>query len=269
MALDLKALKAKLTQLQTKGGGNPHLFKPQEGETRIRIVPLKGSPENPFTELYFHYLGNKTYLSPLSYGEKDPIAEFSDMLIAEGNLSKEEYKQAKKFAPQMRTYVPVVVRGKENEGVKFWAFGKTIYQDLITIMADEDFGDITDVMNGRDIKVTFTPKEKSDTDFAKTAIIVSPKQSKLHEDSAVVEKLLNDQPSIDELYPRHSYADLQDVLEKFLNAGSAKAPSGPKPTAAKAEDDEWASEPTPAKASKAEAKPSVDVEAEFDELFNN
>ena len=26
----------------------------------------------------------------------------------------------------MRTFAPVVVRGKESEGVKFWGFGKTV-----------------------------------------------------------------------------------------------------------------------------------------------
>ena len=38
--------------------------------------------------------------------------------------------------PKMRTYVPVLVRGKESEGVKFWGFGKLVYQELL----GDDYG---------------------------------------------------------------------------------------------------------------------------------
>ena len=32
--------------------------------------------------------------------------------------------------PKMRTYVPILVRGAESEGVKFWGFGKQVYTEL-------------------------------------------------------------------------------------------------------------------------------------------
>lgn len=222
MALDIAALKAKLNELQKKSAD--HIFKPEEGTTVIRIVPLKSNPSNPFIQVYFHYnLGGKHYLSPLTYGEPDPIAEFSDALIAEGGLSKEDYKAAKRFFPTLRTYVPIVVRGKESEGVKYWAFGKTIYEQLLKTMTDEDagYGDITDVKNGRDIKVTFTPQEKSDTNFAKTEILVSGKETPLTKDEELLDKLLNDQPDLLAGFKRHTYDELTLVLQKYLNADSS------------------------------------------------
>ena len=33
----------------------------------------------------------------------------------------------------MRTYVYVLVRGEESEGIKFWGFGKTVYQELLKL----------------------------------------------------------------------------------------------------------------------------------------
>ena len=36
----------------------------------------------------------------------------------------------------MRTFAPVIVRGEESEGVKWWGFGKTVYQELLAIIAD-------------------------------------------------------------------------------------------------------------------------------------
>ena len=54
----------------------------------------------------------------------------------------------------MRTLQSVIVRGKESEGVKFWGFGKTVYQELLGVIADPDYGDITDFFtNGRDIGI--------------------------------------------------------------------------------------------------------------------
>ena len=53
----------------------------------------------------------------------------------------------------MRSYAAVVVRGEESEGVRLWAFGKQVYQNLLNVMLDPDYGDITDIKEGHDIKV--------------------------------------------------------------------------------------------------------------------
>lgn len=269
MALDLSALRAKLGELKGNTARTEVLWKPKEGENRIRIVPLAITPDNPFTELYFHYLGNKTYLSPISFGDADPIAEFADSLRAGGGLSKEDWKETKKFVPQRRTYVPVIDRNNPEAGVRFWAFGKTVYSDLLAVMADPDFGDITDAQTGRDIKVTFVPQEKSDTSFAKTTIIVSPKQTILTSDAVQLKKWLNEQPDLMALYPKMSYDDLKDVLEKFVNGGTSATPSTR--TVTNKTDDNWGDDvsPSAAKARNVTKKPSADIEAQFADAFGS
>lgn len=258
MALNTAFLKGKLAQLQSKG--NDIIFKPEEGETTIRIVPLKSDPENPFIQMYFHYnLGGKTYLSPLSYGEPDPIAEFSDALVGEGGLSKDEYKAAKKFYPTLRTYVPVVVRGKEKEGVKFWAFGKQIFEQLLKIMCDDDYGDITDVKEGHDIRITFTPQEKSDTNFAKTEMIVRPKSSVLTDDKDLLKKLLEDQPDLVGSFKKHTYDELSAALTAYVEKDNATPSNDSTPETTVVE-------------KTAEVAPTVvpdEVLAEFTEMFNS
>jgi hypothetical protein len=259
MALDIQAMRNKLNQLQKKSSDT--IFKPEEGDTMIRIVPLKNNPENPFIEVYFHYgLGGKTYLSPLSYKEHDPIAAFSDALVKEGGLSKEDYKAAKKFFPTLRTYVPIVVRGKESEGVKYWAFGKQIFEQLLKIMADEEYGDITDIMTGTDLKLTFTPQEKSDTNFAKTEIIPKRKPTPLATDEAVLDKLLNQQPDLLEGFKRWTAQELESVLEAYLN--TSKEGDGEETV-------KEASEESVADVATAPTKVSEDVEQEFDAIFNS
>ena len=85
-----------------------------------------------------------------------------DKLRSEG--TKESYEMAKKLYPKMRVYAPVVVRGEESEGVRIWSFGKLVYQALLSLMMDEDYGDITDLKTGTDIKVKTAEEASAQND---------------------------------------------------------------------------------------------------------
>ena len=123
--------------------------------------------------------------------------------------------------PKLRTFVPVVVRGEEDKGVRFYSFGKTVYQALLSYIADPDYGDITHIETGRDIVVDYTPQEKSDTNFAKTNILVKPNQTPLSEDSELVERWTTNQPQADKLFKEPSFDELSDVLKRYLDPNSA------------------------------------------------
>jgi hypothetical protein len=130
MALDINAIRGRLNKLQNTQRKTDQLWKPTPGKHQVRIVPYKMNPDNPFIELYFHYnVNNKTYLSPQSFGRPDPIVEFADKLKRMGD--KDDWKAAKAMEPKLRTFVPVIVRGEEGEGVRFWGFGKTVYQEIL------------------------------------------------------------------------------------------------------------------------------------------
>ncbi len=215
--MDISAIKSKLTQLQSTTSTKENFWKPEPGKQVVRIVPYKHNKDNPFMELYFHYNlgGNKTYLSPATFGRPDPVEEFSNKLKSTGN--KDEWVQGKRLEPKMRTFVPVVVRGRENEGVKFWGFGKTVYQELLSVIADPDYGDITDAMNGRDIGIERQTPAEAGNQYGKTTVRVKPNQTKLVENSEVLENLLNNQSDITELYTEPSYDDLKEALGNYLN----------------------------------------------------
>jgi hypothetical protein len=212
--MDLSKVKARLSALTTTNTKTKALWKPTAGSPQqVRIVPYKKDPSYPFVELLFHYgINNKSYLSPSSFGRPDPFVEFADKLKKTG--SKEDWKTGKKFEPKMRTYVPILVRGEEHEGVKFWGFGKQVYQQLISFCSDEDYGDISDPVNGRDIVVEYT--EGSGADFAKTNIRVKPNVSPVSTDKAIYEKIKN-QPDLLSLFPELSYDELANILKNFLN----------------------------------------------------
>lgn len=272
--MDIAAMKAKLAKL-SGDKTNTGMFRPVEGDTIIRILPLANS-ENPFQELLFHYnlIKGKTFLSPLSFDERDPVVEFKDTLLTEGGrVSKDEFKMIMhKFNPQVRTYALVIERGKENEGPKYWGFGQTTYKQLLAIAADDDYGDFTNPDTGFDLKVTFTPQEKSDTNFSQTKIMPRPKSVPLSKDKAQTEKWLTNQPNLLIItgYDKYSYSQLEAILHRAMNPEEATGTSDVSVVSeALTENSQFASEPSPVVTTAESVTPmSDDVAAEFDALFN-
>ena len=251
--MDLDAIKSRLNQLQNTQTNA--FWKPQPGKSQIRIVPYKFDKNNPFSELFFHYslVPNKTVLSPLSYGRPDPVQQFADKLKSTGN--KDEWIQGKRIEPKMRTFVPVVVRGEESEGVKFWGFGKTVYQELLGIIADPDYGDISDSLTGRDIVVERQTPAEAGNQYGKTTIRVKPNVTALSEDSDQLTRLLDEQPELKELYQEPTFDELKSHLSNFLNPSDGNSDTG---------ETETKSEPE-----MVTTEASSNVEDDFDKLFNS
>jgi hypothetical protein len=283
MAINLDAIRGRLNKLQNTTSRGVEQWKPAPGKHQVRLVPYKFNTENPFIELLFHYgINNKTYLSPSSFGRPDPIVEFAEKLKRMGD--KDDWKAAKKMEPKLRTFVPVLVRGEEGEGVRFWGFGKTVYQEILGYMADPDYGDISDPESGRDIVVEIVSAEDSGTSYPVTTIRVKPKETPLAESDEKITKFLNDQKNITDLYQELSYAELKSVLENWLNptAGAddedivsasvdTLSKATPKTeTVSKVEADVNPFEEQPKKETEAVVSKKIDdVTAAFDDLFNS
>ena len=252
--MDLNAIKKRLNQLQTTNNRTSSLWKPQPGKTQIRIVPYAFNKDNPFIELFFHYnLNNRSYLSPISFGRPDPIEEFAQKL--KGSGSKEDYQLARKLEAKMRTFAPVIVRGEEKQGVKFWGFGKTVYQELLSIIADPDYGDITDPVNGRDVVVEFLSAEETGASFPTTKIRVKPNQTPISDEPEVLE-VVKSQQDIKEIYQELSYDDLTDVLNEWLNPSDDSS-------------DEETTQESTSSSEISNAKVKSNTSDAFDELFNS
>ena len=247
--MDINAIKSRLNQLQNTSSTANAFWKPQPGKSQIRITPYIENKDNPFVELFFHYslVPKKTVLSPLSFGRPDPVQQFADKLKGSGD--KDEWIQGKRIEPKMRTFAPVIVRGEETEGVKWWGFGKTVYQELLAIIADPDYGDISDVMTGRDIVVERQTAAEAGNQYGKTTIRVKPNQTALVEDANLSDNLLKNQPNIVELYTEPSFDELKGHLQNFLNPSAAE---------------ETTSEPE-----MVSTAASSNVEDDFDKLFNS
>ena len=225
--MNLDAIKKKLESMQSKptsGGANNQTkrFKPQIGKQTVRVVPFKYNKEFPFTEMKFYYgIGSKKVIaSPLNWDEKDPIAEFAKQL--RGTNDKDNWRLAKKLDPKNRIFAPVIVRGEESEGVQLWEFGKEIYEAFLQMAADEEVGDFTDIMMGRDIKLVTVGPESTGTVYNKTIITPSMKTSPLSENDKDCELWLEEQVNPKESYKMLPFDEIKAALAEWLNPEDEK-----------------------------------------------
>ena len=285
MAVNVSKLAERLKQFEDGAKASEFaklLWKPKEGTQTVRIVPYKFNTENPFIELKFYYkLGGNNYLAPCTFGKPDPIMETIESLRAGG--SNEEKEIAAKLAPVTRTYAPVIVRGEEDQGVRFWGFGVQVYKQLLKLMTNAKYGDITSWTDGRDIEVEFhkesKKKGKDGKSFPETTILADPSTTPVVDPTRrdLMEKL-KDQTDILTIFPLKTYDELKAAVEKWLNPDDADvAPDAQPDAAALAASHATATAPSAAAATPAApaapaatATPSnSNLAAEFDSFFKS
>ena len=225
MAIDINKMKAKMAAAQNNGkGGKSDFWKLTEGEHTVRILPSEDG--DPFKEFHFHYNVGKNpgLLCPKkNHGEECPICEFASKLWREGVETDDATlkQEAKKLFVRKRYYSPILVRGKESEGVKVWSYGKMAYENLLGYVLDPDYGDITDAESGTDIVLNYdipgTPGS-----FPKTTLKPRRRPSVLCDEAVTnCDELLESVPDIGGLFERKTAEDLQALLDDFLSTDTS------------------------------------------------
>ena len=217
MALDMKKMKAKYATLQNRGrgGGNKSMwFRPQDGEQVIRIVPTADG--DPFKEFWLHYgVGkNPAFLSlKRNYGQDDPIDNFVRALYNEGD--EESVKMAKSISAKQRFFSPVLVRGEEDKGVRIWGYGKQVYEQLLNLVLNPEYGDITDVDTGTDLTLQYG--KPAGAQFPQTNLTPRRKSSGLASTSEETTELLESIPDIEGSFDKKTFDEMQTILDNFMN----------------------------------------------------
>lgn len=217
MAIDLQKMRAKLAALS---GGNSKskssFWRPQDGEQQIRIVSTPDG--DPFKNYHFHYnLGNNAgFLCPKkNFGDDCPVCSFASSLYSEG--SDESKNMAKSLFPRMRFFSPVLVRGEEDLGVRAWGYGKMAYESLLNLVLNPEYGDITDPLEGTDLKLTYG--KPPGASYPQTSFMPARKTSKLCSDMTdeQCQDLVDTTPDFNTLFDRKSTADVQAMLDSYLS----------------------------------------------------
>lgn len=272
--MDIASIKQRLNALQsTNNTGKKEkidyskvYWKPkEEGKYQIRIVPSKLDPKNPFQEVFVHYgFGKFPIYALTNWGEKDPIVEFAAQLRKTND--KENWQLAKKLDPKMRVFAPVIVRGEEEKGVRLWEFGKEIYMQLLGIAEDEDYGDYTDISEGRDFTVDVVKGDVGGRQGLKSSIRIKPKTTALSTDASLIQKFLKEQPTLLEIQRKMTYDGLKEVLQNWLSPEEPE--EGSIIDDEDTPDEEPVSPPAKAYALKTPMEPKVSKAEKFDSLFD-
>jgi len=212
MGIDLKKMREKMNALENKGGKNV-FWRPDDGETTIRLVPTADG--DPFKEYWFHYnVGNNPgFLSPKkNFGEEDPLDSFIRQLYREGG--EDNVRLAKKLGARQRFFTPVIVRGQEDQGVRIWGYGKMAYKELLSLVLNPDYGDITDPAEGTDLTINYG--KPPGAQFPQTSITPRRKTSALSDDEDQVHTWLDSVPNFEEHFVRKTPQEVRTMLDEFL-----------------------------------------------------
>ena len=213
MGINLAKMKEKLDALENRGQKKSVFWRPEDGEQTIRIVPTADG--DPFKEYWFHYnLGkNAGFLSPKkNFGEEDPLNDFIRQLYKDG--SEDSIKMAKNLSARQRFFAPVIVRGEEDQGVRLWGFGKTAYRELLGLVLNPEYGDITDVTEGTDLTIQYG--KPPGAQFPQTSITPRRKPSPLAGSEAEISAFLDQIPDFTEVFERKTPQQVQNMLDEFL-----------------------------------------------------
>lgn len=221
MAIDLNAIKEKLKALsENKQRGSSQqipIWYADLGEHQIRCLPWPDAqPGQPFHERAIYYFGTNKLVAPSQFNQPDPVKEMRDRLFS---TKKEDDKViAKRLLPKVRAYIPVIVRGKESEGVKLWNVGKEIHARLLGFFVDSEIGDFLDLENGYDLKVKVT--KAAGKKYNDTAVDAARKPSPAMPNKKDLADIVSKMPNINEIYKPKSYETCKRILDEWINAGA-------------------------------------------------
>jgi len=208
MALDLRKMKSK--QQNLNGGG--FQWKPQDGENLIRIVPVPDG--DPFKEVHLHYnIERGGVLCPKrNFGEECPACDYASSLFNSGD--EESRKAAKDIVAKKRFYSPVIDRNDANGGVRWYAYSKTVYEKMLSLVLNPDYGDITDPESGTDLNITYSKGGKGT--FPSTDVQPKRKSSILSKDEALLTEIAEKDYDIFNNFKRKSPEEIKELLDVYL-----------------------------------------------------
>lgn len=212
-------------QLEKRGNGGGLVF-PKEGTTRLRIKS-PGEDEELGLEIITFFLGKDIggVISPATFDEPCPIME--KYMELKNSSDDDDKEVAKKLVPKKR-YVIAGIGYKDEKGKEIdpdlidrgYQVTSGVYQDIIDLYLDEDeWGDMTDDLEGYDIKITRSGKGITDTKYT-----VSPCQKKK------LDKKYRGTVDLEKIVRNHilSYDEIEEKLKQFLNESDDDEDDRPK-----------------------------------------
>ena len=219
MGINLDKMKQKLSAAQGKGGKKSDFWRPQDGNQTIRILPT--ADEDPFKTYHFHYNIGKTggiLCLNKNFGEDCPACNLTRELYREGDEGS--IRMAKDFTARQRFFSPVLVRGEESEGPKVWGYGKKVYETLLQLVLNPEYGDITDPDAGTDLDLQYG--KPAGASFPQTSLTPKRRTTAMCTDLSGTEcqDLLEKIPDFDSLFEKKSADEIRQLVQQAMTDGA-------------------------------------------------
>lgn len=230
MAIDMAKIKARLAKQQARasgGGGKSDFFElPVDTPKTVRV--LCGPDGDPFRDYRIHwdfkeFTGGRPFMDlHYNFGEPDPIYNACQEMWNEFNKDKTQNhikELAKALTPSEQYYCWVIERGAEDEGPKLWNFSKTVYTDILMLLSDPDYGDISDPVEGNDLKLL---KYKGDNGWNVVKMTARPKKTPIFDgdpNGSRASQIMNNLPDVSSKLNKISRDEQERILSAFLSQG--------------------------------------------------
>lgn len=204
---------ARKKKLESKKSGSNIIY-PKEGTLRVRLKSPGDDQELGMETVQFYVNNAGTIISPATFDEPCPFMEKYKELKESSDPDDKEL--AKSFVPKHKYIVGGIIYADEKgKSVDYDGKDKAIqiptsvYQDIIDLYLDEDdAGDMTDPVNGYDIKIIRTGSGKMDTTYSARNCNRS-KLDKKYRGTVDLEAMVRAEIK--------SYDELEEILNNFLN----------------------------------------------------
>ncbi len=144
-------------------------WKPKVGINEIRILPNWKDPTLEFfKEAWVHWNvgeNNKKVICPKTDGRNDcPVcATVAELYNAGG---EEDIALARKIAQKERYAVNVLDVSGNTEGIAVFELGPKLFQDILFMFSEVEYGQVGDLQTGRNIKITREGTGMTDTKYS-------------------------------------------------------------------------------------------------------
>jgi len=211
-------LRKKRDELRAKSEKSGNIVFIKEGTIRIRILPIEpdqnGEDQDFSWEIPHFYLGQdiKGVISPSAIGLPCPILEKQKELAKSSDPDDKDL--AKMLTPRTRHLIPVLIyKDESGKNPDPDSYGKllmltnSLMSQIYDYYLDPEWGDLTDPIEGYDLKITRKGSGKTDTEYT----VMPMKTSRLPDKYA---KPINLRKKVEEVIP--SYKEVEEKLNQFL-----------------------------------------------------
>jgi len=204
---------------RTSYGASATFWSPEVGENQIRVLPPKDFQTNP-DAVFFKKISVHWNVGPakrkincrhmLGANEQCPVCDFAAQLKASGR--SDEKAQGEDLDVSTRYAMNIIDLKDTASGVQVFEASKTLFQDILAIFLDPDFGDIDSLERGRHLKIKRVGTGKFDTRYS-----LIPAAAATRIKAEIMEKVLG----LDALYPVMAIQQIEDILAGRENTGAA------------------------------------------------